>query len=224
MGKSDGYDKNAPWCVPIIRAAAAFSPSRRIQPSPRQPNPSSRPSVQFSPGVKFPPAPPLPPPAPSSPLGTGTRLITVGGELVAVAHRIKPTGYKAPNAYGNRVAFDGTTTSGSEQAKVRVVGSGEGPKKKLMPYHPLASRNRPKSQTDNATSGRFTMPKGSVEAYRNASQVNLTDGHPDSGRAGSWRTTNQEYSDKSATTGVVGLANQGIFAEAAILTHKKQRK
>jgi hypothetical protein len=54
--------------------------------------------------------------------------------------------------------------------------------------------------------------------------VNLTDGHPDSGRAGSWRTTNQEYSDKSATTGVVGLANQGIFAEAAILTHKKQRK
>ncbi|EEH57124.1 uncharacterized protein MICPUCDRAFT_47424 [Micromonas pusilla CCMP1545] len=171
MGKSDGYDKNAPC-----------------------------------------------------PLGTGTRLITVGGELVAVAHRIKPTGYKAPNAYGNRVAFDGTTTSGSEQAKVRVVGSGEGPKKKLMPYHPLASRNRPKSQTDNATSGRFTMPKGSVEAYRNASQVNLTDGHPDSGRAGSWRTTNQEYSDKSATTGVVGLANQGIFAEAAILTHKKQRK
>jgi len=223
MGKSDGYDKNAPWCVPIIRAAAAFSPSRRIQPSlvnqiRRPVHPSNSHPASNS------PPPLLPPPAPSSPLGTGTRLITVGGELVAVAHRIKPTGYKAPNAYGNRVAFDGTTTSGSEQAKVRVVGSGEGPKKKLMPYHPLASRNRPKSQTDNATSGRFTMPKGSVEAYRNASQVNLTDGHPDSGRAGSWRTTNQEYSDKSATTGVVGLANQGIFAEAAILTHKKQRK
>ena len=60
----------------------------------------------------------------------------VGGELVAIAHTVKPTGYKAPNAYGSRTRFDGTTTNGVANKKVRTIGETSGGEKKLAPYHP----------------------------------------------------------------------------------------
>jgi hypothetical protein len=34
-------------------------------------------------------------------LCSSTALVRVAGELVAKAYKVKPTGYKAPNAYGN---------------------------------------------------------------------------------------------------------------------------
>ena len=36
-------------------------------------------------------------------------MIRQGGELVAVPHYIKPTGFKAPNAYGAKDLFSGET-------------------------------------------------------------------------------------------------------------------
>ena len=144
----------------------------------------------------------------------------MGGELVAIPHYIKPTGWKAPNAYGSKVVFDGATTKSTFDAKVRKVGEGEVEKKKLMPYHPLASRNRPKSQVENVEGSRFAVPKGAVERYRNSSQVDLSDGHPDSRKP--WRTTNQMYRQPKHA-GKTGMDNNGIFAEAAQLTHRKQR-
>ena len=118
------------------------------------------------------------------------------------------------------MVFDGATTKSTFDAKVRKVGEGEVEKKKLMPYHPLASRNRPKSQVENVVGSRFAVPKGAVERYRNSSQVDLSDGHPDSRKP--WRTTNQMYRQPKHA-GKTGMDNNGIFAEAAQLTHRKQR-
>ena len=57
-----------------------------------------------------PPRPPFPHTVRvSSPLGTAKGLVKQGGELVAVPHYIKPTGYKAPNAYGAKDIFSGET-------------------------------------------------------------------------------------------------------------------
>ena len=104
-------------------------------------------------------------------------------------------------------------------ARCARVGEGVGPKKKLVPYHPLAARNRPKSQVENVVGSRFAVPKGSVERYRNSSQVDLSDGHPD--RA-SWRTTNQTYAQPKHARNL-RMDNTGIFAESAQRPHSKQR-
>ena len=48
------------------------------------------------------------------------------------------------------------STNGFYQKKVRKVGEGTSTKtKKLMPYHPQASRNRPKESMENTTGKRF---------------------------------------------------------------------
>ena len=285
MGRSNGYDKNAPWCVRDPRVFVV-PPRLRTPPSVAKTHPhheasngdrdnghdrrvgsvdarrsrdgmatfprelGSKPFSSTTLTDRVPPAPLLcrarprvrgsAPPSPRarrprrassnsclrllfcllSPLGTGTRLVRVGGELVAIPHYIKPTGWKAPNAYGSKVVFDGATTKSTFDAKVRKVGEGEVEKKKLMPYHPLASRNRPKSQVENVVGSRFAVPKGAVERYRNSSQVDLSDGHPDSRKP--WRTTNQMYRQPKHA-GKTGMDNNGIFAEAAQLTHRKQR-
>ena len=66
------------------------------------------------------------------------------------------------------------------------------------------------------------MPKGFTETYRNSSQIDLGDGHPDSRKP--WRTTNQIYTNRTLMTGKVGIeTNEGIFAECAALTHSKFR-
>ncbi|MDA9098703.1 hypothetical protein N9L76_07190 [bacterium] len=144
----------------------------------------------------------------------------MGGELVAICHPQKPTGYKAPNAFGNRVRFDGSTTNGIANKKVAMVGENKNGNKKLMPYHPLAPRNRPKAQVQNITGSRFAVPKGFTEKYRNSSQVQFGDGSQDS----QWKTTNQTYSQPTgAATRDSGMDNTGIFAEQAVMTHAKQR-
>ena len=141
----------------------------------------------------------------------------VGGELLAITHAVKPTGYKAPNAYGSRTRFDGASTNGVANKNVRTIGE-----KKLVPYHPLAPRNRPKAQVENTLGSRFSVPKNFVEKYRNSSQVTFSDGSVNAQRA--WRTTNQTYAQPSgAAKRVTGLDNIGIFAEQAVMTHAKQR-
>lgn len=159
------------------------------------------------------------------PLGTAKLLVKQGGELVAVPHAVKKTGYKAPNAYGAKDIFNGETTNGFYQKKVRKVGEGSTTKtKKLMPYHPLASRNRPKESMENYTGTRFGLKvtRDSVETYRGSSQVVLADGHPDSSKP--WKTTNQAYSENKEAVNKTGLANQGIFSDAAKITHTRQRR
>ena len=61
-----------------------------------------------------------------------------------------------------------------------------------------------------------------MEAYRGSSQVVLADGHPDSSKP--WKTTNQAYSENKSVVNKTGLANQGIFSDAAKITHVKQRR
>lgn len=221
MGKSDGYDKNAPWCVPRGETRAIRDARRLPAPAnfPRRDNGyATTPPTPRELTARCPPR--SSPFSSRSPLGTGTRLLRVGGELVVLPHRVKPTGFKAPNAYGSKVVFDGETTNAAFQREVRAVGEGVGPKKKLVPYHPLAARNRPKSQVENVVGSRFAVPKGSVERYRNSSQVDLSDGHPES-RA-PWRTTNQTYAQPKHAR-KIGMDNTGIFAESAQRTHSKQR-
>ena len=42
-------------------------------------------------------------------LGTGTYIFKSAGEIMVVPHKLKKTGYKAPNAYGARPLFSGET-------------------------------------------------------------------------------------------------------------------
>ena len=135
MGKSDGYDKNAPWCVPrgetraISRRATASAPA--ISPPRQRIRDDSAHSARAD--ARCPPR--SSPFSSRSPLGTGTRLLRVGGELVVLPHRVKPTGFKAPNAYGSKVVFDGETTMPRFSARC-APWEGVGPKKKLVPLPP----------------------------------------------------------------------------------------
>ncbi|GAQ82541.1 hypothetical protein KFL_001150020 [Klebsormidium nitens] len=146
-------------------------------------------------------------------LGSTQSLVRRGGDIIAIAHPLPKTGYKAPNAYGAKPIFQDATTTGSAQKAVQKVGDEK--KKQLMPYAPNASRNRP-AETRTNTVGRRTI------STRNASQVRLADGDPDSRRPS--KTTNQVYSEGILKTDVIGLSNQGISAEIARNMHAKQRR
>mmetsp|Transcript_8215 Transcript_8215/g.27297 ORF Transcript_8215/g.27297 Transcript_8215/m.27297 type:complete len:167 (-) Transcript_8215:821-1321(-) len=161
-------------------------------------------------------------------IGSAKALIKQGGELVAVAHKVPKTGYKANNAYGAKAIFQAETTNSFYQGKVRKVGEGTGQGKKLMPYYPNAPRNRPAETMENTPGKRFGFKaKGGKEAtvtesYRGSSQVALRDGDPDSTRP--WKTTNQVFSECAQVTDTTGLSNQGISAEVARTMHAKQRR
>jgi len=133
------------------------------------------------------------------------------GEVIAVSHAQQLTGYKAPNAYGAKAIFEDETTTGYFSGRVRKVG--ETNTKKLMPYHPNASRNRPGETLSNTVGRRFL-------ANRNVSQVVLRDGDPDSLCAP--MTTSKVYSEYKLN--VVGMGNQGISSEVAKAVHAKQRR
>mmetsp|Transcript_29830 Transcript_29830/g.41246 ORF Transcript_29830/g.41246 Transcript_29830/m.41246 type:complete len:175 (-) Transcript_29830:172-696(-) len=134
------------------------------------------------------------------------------GEVIAIAHDVAKTGYKADNAYGAKAIFEDETTTGYYQGRVQKVGE-QNDKKKLMPYHPNASRNRPGETLSNTIGRRFN-------ASRNASQLVLRDGDPDSLCAP--KTTSKVYSEYSLN--VVGMGNQGISSEVAKMVHAKQRR
>ena len=142
---------------------AAFSPSRRIQPSlvnqiRRPVHPSN-----LSPGVKFPPAPSSPPPRSVQPARHGLhatdhrRRRARRGRAPNQTHRVQsPERVRQPRRVRRhdhlRVASKPRCAS-SEAATARRRSS--------CRTHPLASRNRPKSQTDNATeAGGSRCPRG----------------------------------------------------------------
>lgn len=149
-------------------------------------------------------------------------MVKRGGEWVAVCHEVAKTGYKAKNAYGAKSIFYGETTNSYFQNGVKHVGSGSGSQKKLMPYYPNASRNRPKETMENITGTRFNtcQSKKSVETYRGSSVVTLRDGDPESSRT--WKTTNQIFSECALVSNTIGLSNQGISSQVARDMHKKQ--
>ena len=132
-------------------------------------------------------------------------MVKRGGEWVAVCHEVAKTGYKAKNAYGAKSIFYGETTNSYFQNGVKHVGSGSGSQKKLMPYYPNASRNRPKETMENITGTRFNtcQSKKSVETYRGSSVVTLRDGDPESSRT--WKTTNQIFSECALVSDTIGL-------------------
>ncbi|KAK3241624.1 hypothetical protein CYMTET_48628 [Cymbomonas tetramitiformis] len=133
------------------------------------------------------------------------------GDVIAVAHDVQKTGYKANNAYGAKAIFEDETTTAYHSSTVQKVGDAD--KKKLMPYHMNASRNRPGETLSNTVGRRF-------HPARNSSQVMLRDGDPDSLSAP--KTTTQVYSDINHN--VVGLGNQGISSDVARLVHAKQHR
>jgi len=133
------------------------------------------------------------------------------GDIIAIVHPTPKTGYKAPNAYGSKAVFEDQTTTDYYHSRVAKVGDEN--QKKLMPYEPNASRNRPGDTLSNNVGRRFN-------ASRNKSQIAFRDGDPDSLIAP--KTTSQVYSDINLN--VVGLANQGISAEKARSVHQKQRR
>ena len=158
-----------------------------------------------------------------SALGSARKLVKQGGEWVAIAHKVPKTGFKADNAYGAKPPFSGMTTNKSFQRSVRTVGSQQGPtSKKLMPYYPNASRNRPKETMENTPGQRFGFKASASrhEAYRGSSQVKFADGDPRSNRR--WKTTNQVFSECAMVTNTIGLNNQGISADVARAMHEKQ--
>ncbi len=153
-------------------------------------------------------------------LGSAKKMVKRGGEWVAVCHEVAKTGYKAKNAYGAKSIFYGETTNSYFQNGVKHVGSGSGSQKKLMPYYPNASRNRPKETMENITGSRFGTQLNSIEPYRGSSVVTLRDGDPESSRT--WKTTNQIFSECALVSDTIGLSNQGISSQVARDMHKKQ--
>mmetsp|Transcript_26689 Transcript_26689/g.32403 ORF Transcript_26689/g.32403 Transcript_26689/m.32403 type:complete len:172 (-) Transcript_26689:455-970(-) len=133
------------------------------------------------------------------------------GDVIAIVHPVAKTGYKAENAYGAKAIFEDETTTGHYHSMVQKVGDEN--QKKLMPYHPNASRNRPGGTLSNTVGRRFNPA-------RNASQISFRDGDPDS--LCPPKTTSQVYSDINLN--VVGLSNQGISAEISKSVHQKQRR
>jgi len=147
-------------------------------------------------------------------------LVRVGGELLAIPHRQARTGYKAPNAYGAKSTFSGETTYRHYNNRTLTV-SGPG-SKKLMPYGPWASRNRPASAQQNIVGRRYGTHPTSVEAYKGSSTVGkmLRSGGVDGDSP--WRTTNQVFNECAMVRNTVGLQNQGIASTLARTMHKRQ--
>ena len=134
---------------------------------------------------------------------------------MAVCYEVPKTGYKAKNAYGAKSIFYGETTNSYFQNGLKHVGSGSGSQKKLMPYYPNASRNRPKETMENITGTRFGTCSTSIEPYRGSSVVALRDGDPESSRT--WKTTNQIFSECALVSGEASL--EVIGRAAGLVLH-----
>jgi hypothetical protein len=144
---------------------------------------------------------------------------------MVLPHKLKKTGYKAPNAYGARPLFTGETTNRHFQKGILTAGTGKGAQclfgKKLEPYSPNAPRNRPKETLLNVVGNRHKLhPCIKTETYRGSSQVRLADGDPESTRP--WKTTNQVFNACAQVQDTVGLANSGISSTIAHIMHKQQ--
>lgn len=160
---------------------------------------------------------------PRSALGSATRIERRGGELVAFAHEIKPSGYKCANAFGARPAFDAQTTSRYFQQKVLGATAATRGAKALMPYAPDAARNRPKHTLTNVIGRRFgpSSETSARESYRGASSIVFGD----RSRCEPWTTTNQAMRARASIVATTGLlTNPGIASAIASRVHAAQRR
>ena len=272
MGKSDGHDKNAPWCVrdprafvvpPRLRTPPSIAKTRphhedsngdddngydrrvgsvdarrsgdEMSTFPREVEWEAFPSTILTDRVPQPSPPSRPPPVrvsapPSprarrprrassnsclrllfcllSPLGTGTRLVRVGGELVAIAHTVKPTGYKAPNAYGSRTRFDGSTTNGVANKKVRTIGETSAARR--------SSRRTIRWRRGTARRRRWRTHSGLGSRFRRASWRSTGTARRCPSRTGPWvrrerggRPTRRTRNPRARRSGTPGWTTSG---------------
>ena len=147
------------------------------------------------------------------------------GRLVAIAHHIPKTGYKAINSYGHKPRFVSETTSKTAQ-KACFAAPRKRSVKPLQKYHPWAARNRPKQFTENVVGRRFGFTSASAsskETYRGSSQVCLGD----KSIKNTFQTTNRAFqqvsvnSRRSKEKSLAMMTNQGIASDVAKRLHAK---
>ncbi|GBG65944.1 hypothetical protein CBR_g54236 [Chara braunii] len=145
-------------------------------------------------------------------LGSMTRMLRIGGHLVAVCHHTKKTGYKAPNAYGANNPLLAKSLKDYEQERIHKIG--DGTIKKLMKYSPNAIRNRPHPDKLN-TIGLYSNPN------RGKHTIDLTMKVMHNEKWWPPVTTSQAFSDLRCNP--IGLGHPGIAARVARTLHLRHR-
>ncbi|CAL6349558.1 unnamed protein product [Bathycoccus prasinos] len=158
--------------------------------------------------------------------GSSASLELRNGRLVAIAHHIPKTGYKAINSYGHKPRFVSETTSKTAQKACFAAPAKKTTSKPLQKYHPWAARNRPKQFTENVVGRRFgftSMSASSKETYRGSSQVCLGD----KSIKNTFQTTNRAFQQVSVNSrsskekSLAMMTNQGIASDVAKRLHAK---
>ena len=158
--------------------------------------------------------------------GSSASLELRNGRLVAIAHHIPKTGYKAINSYGHKPRFFSETTSKTAQKACFAAPAKETTSKPLQKYHPWAARNRPKQFTENVVGRRFGFTSASAsskETYRGSSQVCLGD----KSIKNTFQTTNRAFQQVSVNSrsskekSLAMMTNQGIASDVAKRLHAK---
>ncbi|CAM6093458.1 unnamed protein product [Calypogeia fissa] len=145
---------------------------------------------------------------------TSVKTVKVAQDFYGILHPHVVTGYKMIGASGSKPVFDDLTTNQFFQNKTRKVGEETGHMdKKLCPYKPDATRNRPRSdwQTDVGLQN-FDR--------RNASYLRLEDGAL--GSQFMPKTTSQSFFTPPPKGDPPGTWHQGICRDRAVYLHKKQ--
>ncbi|KAH7331370.1 hypothetical protein KP509_20G029600 [Ceratopteris richardii] len=137
--------------------------------------------------------------------------MTGSGDLFAIPHPHKPSGYKCRNAYGFRPVFQDETTNSYFQNAVFKNTPEVLREKKLLPYHPNAPCNRSPQTYKNFVGTR-------CNDCRNASYLSLYDGVPK--HLATPKTTNQLFMHYKQDP--VGNANPAIFSDKAKRMHRLQ--
>ena len=151
------------------------------------------------------------------PLGSCTKLQRTSGDVFAIMHPHKKTGYKAPNSETN-LKMLGNLTSYKEFYIDKVdlptmpKKSGTTYKQKLVPYNPNSIVNQlPVHFSHEPTHGiRFCAP-------RNVSQVEIGKGRYER----QFVTTSQTYYVEHQGL-PVGFTNQGIMSDHTKMHHRLQ--
>ncbi|KAG6547676.1 hypothetical protein Mapa_011126 [Marchantia paleacea] len=145
---------------------------------------------------------------------TSVKTVKVCQDFYGILHPHELTGYKHPGASGQSPVLDDLTTNQYYQYKVRHVGEETGVNdKKLCPYHPDATRNKPRAGFYNEV-GLAALDR------RNASYVKLIEGPR--GQMFTPKTTNQLFMTPPAKD-PVGLWHPGICRARAKWVHREQQ-
>ena len=152
------------------------------------------------------------------PVGSCTKIVRGQGEIFAVMHPHKKTGYKAPNSetnlkmLGNQTTYKQFMQDQVDLPTMPKKTSEANYKQKLVPYNPNSIVNQlPVKFPNEPTHGtRFCAP-------RNVSQVEIGKGRYER----QFTTTNQTFFVEHSGL-PVGFTNQGIMSEKTKWSHYKQ--